>query len=76
MKAIRCDLVKEEEILAMFAAIKTEFGGVDVCVNNAGLAHDAPLLSGETWQFRNTLEVGTFLSVEIWLYNVHVLCMS
>ena len=58
MKAIRCDLAKEEEILAMFAAIKSEFGGVDVCVNNAGLAHDAPLTSGETWQFRQTLEVG------------------
>ena len=27
VKAIRCDLAKEDEILAMFAAIKSEFGG-------------------------------------------------
>lgn len=57
VRAIHCDVTKEEDILAMFAAIKAEFGGVDVCINNAGLAHDAPLISGETAAFRNMLEV-------------------
>ena len=41
----------------MFAAAKAQFGGIDVCVNNAGLAHDAPLLSGSTDDWRNMLEV-------------------
>ncbi|CAI5693196.1 dehydrogenase/reductase SDR family member 11-like [Oreochromis aureus] len=33
----KCDLTKEEEILAMFAAIKKQHKGVDVCINNPGL---------------------------------------
>lgn len=55
--AIKCDLSKEEEILAMFDTIKKEYGGVDVCINNAGLAHDEPLLSGSTDKWRNMLDV-------------------
>uniref|UniRef100_A0AAY4B3Y6 Dehydrogenase/reductase SDR family member 11 n=1 Tax=Denticeps clupeoides TaxID=299321 RepID=A0AAY4B3Y6_9TELE len=43
----KCDLSSEEEILAMFTAIKSQHRGVDVCVNNAGLAQPEPLLSGE-----------------------------
>ena len=41
----------------MFETIKTNHGRLDVCVNNAGLAHQAPILSGETWQWRNMLDV-------------------
>ncbi|KAL3876978.1 hypothetical protein ACJMK2_034748 [Sinanodonta woodiana] len=55
--AIQCDLSKEDEILAMFEKIRTEFGGVDVCVNNAGLGHPAPLLSGDTTLWRHMLDV-------------------
>ena len=54
---IRCDLTKEEEILAMFEQIKKELGGVDILVNNAGLAHNEPLLSGSTSQWREMVEV-------------------
>ena len=39
LHAIKCDLTREDEILAMFAEIKEKFGGVDVCANNAGLSH-------------------------------------
>lgn len=53
----KCDLRNEEEILAMFAAIKVWFGGVDVCINNAGLAHQEPLLSGKTSGWKNMLDV-------------------
>ncbi|CAN9510872.1 unnamed protein product [Ophioblennius macclurei] len=53
----RCDLTKEEDILSMFAAIKAQHGGVDVCVNNAGLGHPERLLSGETGGWRNMLDV-------------------
>ena len=41
----------------MFEKIMSQFGGVDVCINNAGLAHDAPLLSGATSDWRNMMEV-------------------
>lgn len=41
----------------MFSAIKTLLQGVDVCINNAGLAHNEPLLSGRTEGWKNMLDV-------------------
>lgn len=55
--ALRCDLRNESEILAMFEQIRERWGGVDVLVNNAGLGHEAPLLSGATDKWRETLEL-------------------
>ncbi|KAE8295038.1 Dehydrogenase/reductase SDR family member 11 17-beta-hydroxysteroid dehydrogenase [Larimichthys crocea] len=53
----KCDLSNEEEILSMFAAIKEQHKGVDVCINNAGLAHAEPLLSGKTSGWKNMMDV-------------------
>ncbi|XP_061576389.1 dehydrogenase/reductase SDR family member 11-like [Cololabis saira] len=53
----KCDLSNEEEIQSMFSAIKAEHKGVDVCINNAGLAHPDPLLSGNTSSWKNMLDV-------------------
>ncbi|XP_006640902.1 dehydrogenase/reductase SDR family member 11a [Lepisosteus oculatus] len=53
----KCDLSNQEEILSMFSAIRTLHQGVDVCINNAGLAHAEPLLSGKTEGWRNMLDV-------------------
>ncbi|TWW74133.1 Dehydrogenase/reductase SDR family member 11 17-beta-hydroxysteroid dehydrogenase [Takifugu flavidus] len=53
----KCDLSNEEEILSMFSAIKTMQQGVDVCINNAGLAHSEPLLSGKTEGWKNMIDV-------------------
>ncbi|KAK7498616.1 hypothetical protein BaRGS_00010276 [Batillaria attramentaria] len=57
--AIRCDLTKEDDIKGMFDKIRTtsNLGGVDVIVNSAGMGLEAPLLSGETSQWREMLEV-------------------
>lgn len=55
--ALKCDVTKEEEIKEVFKKAQAEFGGVDVCVNNAGLAHNAPLLSGATSDWKNMLDV-------------------
>lgn len=41
----------------MFAAIKAQHGGVDVCINNAGLAHPEPLLNGKTSDWKNMVDV-------------------
>ena len=41
----------------MFAEIKEKYGGVDVCINNAGLAHPSNLLEGETEDWRHMLDV-------------------
>ena len=37
----KADIGKEEEVLAMFAAAKKEFGNIDILVNNAGIQKDA-----------------------------------
>ncbi|KAG7243111.1 hypothetical protein INR49_016486, partial [Caranx melampygus] len=42
----KCDLTNEEEILSMFSIIKEQHKGVDVCINNAGLGHSEPFMSG------------------------------
>ena len=49
---------QEQEVKEMFQFARTQFGGVDVCVNNAGLAHRAPILTGSTEEWREMLEVG------------------
>lgn len=38
LHAQKCDLTKEDDILALFAWIKDNLGGVDVCINNAGVS--------------------------------------
>lgn len=53
----KCDLSKEQEILSMFSAIKTLHQGVDVCINNAGLAHPESLLNGKTDGWRSMIDV-------------------
>ncbi|XP_036393175.1 dehydrogenase/reductase SDR family member 11 isoform X1 [Megalops cyprinoides] len=53
----KCDLSSEEDILSMFSAIKTLHQGVDVCINNAGLAQAEPLLSGKTSGWRTMIDV-------------------
>jgi NADP-dependent 3-hydroxy acid dehydrogenase YdfG len=54
---LRVDLRDEAQILAMFAEVREQWGGVDVLVNNAGLGHKAPLVSGATEKWRDMLEV-------------------
>ena len=57
LTAIQCDVTNEDQVLAMFEKIKKQFGGVDVCVNNAGLAHNDPILTGSTERWRHMFEV-------------------
>ena len=56
---MRCDVTREEDVKAMFQRIRTSdtLGCVHVIVNSAGLAHEAPLLTGETSQWRGMLDV-------------------
>ena len=49
----------------MFETIKSDpdLGGVDVCVNNAGLGHDDSLLEGKTSYWREMFDVRVNLFV-------------
>ena len=55
--AQRCDVRKEDEIVELFQKIRAEHGGVDVCINNAGLCIDAPILAGAGKDWQEMLEV-------------------
>ncbi len=65
---MKCDVAQEDEVKEAFKKAQIEFGGVDVCVNNAGLAHNASLLNGETKDWKSMLDV----SVEIKLHIIIV----
>ena len=49
----------EEEVKKVFSQIKEETngGGADVCINNAGVSHDGTLLTGNTDDWRDMLDV-------------------
>ncbi|RXG55302.1 Dehydrogenase/reductase SDR family member 11 [Armadillidium vulgare] len=50
---IQCDVTKDEDIYALFDKIKETFGGVDVCVNNAGIVGTGlDLLNGTPEEWR------------------------
>ncbi len=44
-------------MLSMFSWIKVQHQGIDVCINNAGLALPEPLLSGKTSGWRTMMDV-------------------
>ncbi|XP_045842280.1 dehydrogenase/reductase SDR family member 11 isoform X5 [Meles meles] len=53
----RCDLSSEEDILSMFSAVRSQHSGVDICINNAGLARPDTLLSGSTSGWKDMFSV-------------------
>ena len=56
---MKCDVRNEAEVNGVFEYAKKDLGGIDVCINNAGVAHEVPLLSADskTEDWRNMLEV-------------------
>jgi rhamnulose-1-phosphate aldolase/alcohol dehydrogenase len=65
VRAAVCDVTREQELAAAFAACAAEFGGLDILVANAGIASSAPLLetSVALWtQNYDVLALGYFLS--------------
>jgi NAD(P)-dependent dehydrogenase (short-subunit alcohol dehydrogenase family) len=54
---IAVDLRREGDAAALFARVRSGWGGVDVLVNSAGLGRDAPLLDGPTDAWREMFEL-------------------
>ncbi|XP_053684942.1 farnesol dehydrogenase-like [Sabethes cyaneus] len=58
LHAVKCDITKEEDILNSFKWIEDKLGGVDVLINNAGVAVGETNLiaAGNTETIRKTLD--------------------
>ena len=55
--AFHCDLNESEQIETLFSTISEQFGGIDVCINNAGLFFAGSLLDGDVEKWRTMLNV-------------------
>lgn len=51
------DLRDEQQILSFFAAVQDRWGRLDALINNAGLGHKEPLMTGSTDSWREMLDV-------------------
>ncbi len=62
--SFKADVSKEDQVAAMFAAVREEFGTVDILINNAGLQQDAPIDQMTLAQWQKVIDVnltGQFL---------------
>ncbi|CAG7716502.1 unnamed protein product [Allacma fusca] len=59
----KCDLTKDEEVEQMFQWISDNFGGVDVCINNAGMALNDSLLESDPSSLRGMLDLNVIALV-------------
>lgn len=62
--SIQCDVSNENQVKKMFETINSEFGRLDVLVNNAALVFDLPLFDKTVEQWQQTMNVnlvGAFL---------------
>ena len=66
--AVQVDVTDEESIRSAFEEICLRYGGVDILIPNAGVAHSAPLDQHDTDIFRHVVEInqiGVFLTLKV-----------
>ena len=54
----KCDVSKDKEVEDLFSFISNNVGGVDVCINNAGLSHNSSLLGKCRSNYCHNSDVG------------------
>jgi len=66
LTALQCDMTQPAEIEAMFATIERDLGGVDVCVNNAGIwaGPGCSLLAGDVAAWQETLNTNLLAAAQ------------
>jgi NADP-dependent 3-hydroxy acid dehydrogenase YdfG len=57
VRAIRCDLTKEEDIIHMFQDIEKNNKVIDILINNAGMAKEDTVIAGKTEQWKDMIDV-------------------
>ncbi len=65
--AVQCDVTCEHSTAAAMDAVCRRFGGFDVLVPNAGIAHSAPIATHDVAAFRKVVEVnetGAFITLQ------------
>jgi len=65
---VRCDLRRESDIMDLFQLIRSKYGRLSVCINNAGLAWQSTLSEGNVEQWKEMLDVSVFHVLH--LYNL------
>ena len=53
----RCDVTREEQVAGAFAATTLAYGGIDIIVNNAGIAINGMLMRFTDEQWLKTLQI-------------------
>ncbi|XP_046744603.1 farnesol dehydrogenase-like [Diprion similis] len=53
----QCDLTKDQDLLDALEWVDSEFGGIDVLINNAGVVNATTFLDDDIADFRNMLNV-------------------
>ena len=61
----RCDLAVSEEISAAMAALQKQWGGVDIVINNAGVAYWGKLQEMPAGQWERILAINLYAPVKI-----------
>ncbi|CAK8694742.1 dehydrogenase/reductase SDR family member 11-like [Clavelina lepadiformis] len=57
MYPYKCDLVDENQILAVFEYIKKQFGTIHICINNAAVCYHTPMVSADTEHLKEMINV-------------------
>ncbi|KAG0370891.1 hypothetical protein BGZ54_003021 [Gamsiella multidivaricata] len=61
---VQCDVTKYDQQVALFDAAKKHFGGVDIIVNNAGIAESAPLWEDEKGLWKKVIDIDLSAVIE------------
>jgi len=61
---VQCDVTKYDQQADLFAAAYKHFGGVDIVVNNAGIAENAPLWEDEKGIWKKVIDIDLSAVVE------------
>ena len=75
--AVRCDVTIEDEVKALYGSVATEYGRIDVAVNNAGLGGTTNIVEMSDEQWSKVLDVtltGTFRCTRAVLTHMYRQC--